>query len=181
MPGFAFGCFAGFKPFWPLALVWQALPAIFLAALRRFRGVVLFLGLRTSSRLGFPFWRLCLTRRSSGRLCRRLAWSVSPLETRFIQVMLFQPAFSFSSVIQRWVCRVVGLRLLSFRQFQAFLASSACAVSASSYHFSSTAPLPWRGVFSQFAHVVKLGLPVLASVSNPALKRTATPPLSLIR
>jgi hypothetical protein len=86
--------------------------------------------------------------------------------------MLFQPAFSFSSVIQRWVCRVVGLRLLSFRQFQAFLASSACAVSSTSYHFASISPPPWRSAFSQLARVVKLGFSVLASVSNSALKRT---------
>jgi hypothetical protein len=45
----------GFKPFWPLALVQQALLAIILAALRRFRGPALFHGPRTSSRLGAPF------------------------------------------------------------------------------------------------------------------------------
>ncbi|WP_240919304.1 DUF1010 domain-containing protein [Acidovorax sp. HDW3] len=41
-----------------------------------------------------------------------------------------------------------------------------CAASASSYHFASV-PLPrWRCAFAQFAPVVKLGLPVLASGSN---------------
>ncbi|MBY0409071.1 MAG: DUF1010 domain-containing protein [Burkholderiaceae bacterium] len=58
------------------------------------------------------------------------------------------------------------------RQFQAFLAASACAASASSYHFASIAPLPWRSAFSQFALVVKLGFPVLASGSNCAVERT---------
>ena len=54
-----------FKPFGPPALVQQAPPAILLAALRRFRGPALFRGLRTSSRLGAPFWPSGLTLRSS--------------------------------------------------------------------------------------------------------------------
>ncbi|MBY0408594.1 MAG: DUF1010 domain-containing protein [Burkholderiaceae bacterium] len=60
-------------------------------------------------------------------------------------------------------------------RFQAFLASGACAACGSSYHFSSIAPLPWRGAFSQLARVVNLGFPVLASVSNCSLQRTAAP------
>ncbi len=55
-----------FKPFWPPALVQQAPPAILLAALRRFRGPAVFLGPRTSSRPGAPFWPSGLTLRSSG-------------------------------------------------------------------------------------------------------------------
>ena len=55
-----------FKPFWRPALVQQAPPAILLAALRRFRGPAVFLGLRTSSRQGVPFWPSGLTLRSSG-------------------------------------------------------------------------------------------------------------------
>ena len=55
---------------------------------------------------------------------------------------------------------------------QVFLASSPCAASASSYHFSSSASPPWRSAFSQFAPVVKLGFPVLASGSNRAVKPT---------
>ncbi|WP_453934613.1 DUF1010 domain-containing protein [Acidovorax temperans] len=58
------------------------------------------------------------------------------------------------------------------RQFQAFLASSPCAASATSYHFASIAPPPWRTAFSRFAPVVNLGLPVLASGSNRAVKPT---------
>ena len=65
VPGFAFGLRASFKPFWPLALVQQALPAIILQALRRLRGAVLFRGLRSSSISGFPFWLLGLTVQSS--------------------------------------------------------------------------------------------------------------------
>ena len=53
-----------------------------------------------------------------------------------------------------------------------FFASSPCAASATSYHFSSIASPPWRSAFSQFAPVVKLGLPVLASGSNCAVKPT---------
>ena len=65
-----------------------------------------------------------------------------------------------------------GLRLDPLRQFQALWASSACAASATSYHFASIAPPPWRRAFSQFAPVVKLGFPVLASGSNCAVKPT---------
>ena len=44
----------------------QALPAIILAALRRFRGPAVFRGLRPSSSPGAPFWPSGLTLRSSG-------------------------------------------------------------------------------------------------------------------
>ena len=64
-PGFACILCAGFKSFWPPALVQQALPAIIFAALRRFLGAVLFLGPRPSSRLGAPFWPSGLTVRRS--------------------------------------------------------------------------------------------------------------------
>ncbi|AVP59163.1 hypothetical protein C7H73_15230 [Pulveribacter suum] len=60
----------------------------------------------------------------------------------------------------------------ALRWFSVFLASSACAASAISYHFTSVAPPPWRSAFSQFAPVVNLGLPVLASGSNRAVKPT---------
>ena len=64
-PGFACIRFASFKPFWPLALLQQAPPAIIFAALRRFRGAALFPGPRPSSRLGAPFWPSGLTVRRS--------------------------------------------------------------------------------------------------------------------
>ena len=86
--------------------------------------------------------------------------------------MLFSPAFTFSSISPLGVLPCAGLRLSWLHQLQAFLASGACAASASSYHFASTVPLPWRSAFSRFAPVVKLGVPGLASVSNSALKRT---------
>ena len=56
---------ASFKPFWPLALVQQALPAIILAALRRSRGPALFPGPHPSLSLGAPFWPSGLTIRRS--------------------------------------------------------------------------------------------------------------------
>ena len=65
MPGFALGCGAGFKPFWPLGLAQRAPPAIILQALRRLRGAVLFRGLRPSSIQWFLFWLLGLTVQSS--------------------------------------------------------------------------------------------------------------------
>ena len=55
---------------------------------------------------------------------------------------------------------------------QVFLASSRCAASVTSYHFSSSASPPWHTAFSWFAPVVNLGLPVLASGSNRAVKPT---------
>ena len=86
--------------------------------------------------------------------------------------MLYSPAFSFSSGYPLGVLPCAGLRLGVLRQFQAFLASSACAACASSYHFSSIASPPWRSAFSRFAPVVNLGFPVLASGSNCAVKPT---------
>ena len=65
VPGFAFGRCASFKPFWPLALVQQAPPAIIFQAVRRLRGALLFRGLRPSSSWGFPCWLLGLTVQSS--------------------------------------------------------------------------------------------------------------------
>ena len=65
VPGFALGRCAVFKPFWPLALVRQAPPAIIFQAVRRLRGALLFRGLRPSSIWGFPFWLLGLTGQSS--------------------------------------------------------------------------------------------------------------------
>ena len=72
--------------------------------------------------------------------------------------MLIQTAFNFSSVVQRWVCRFSGLRLLALRWFVVFLASGPCIASASSYCFRS--PWPVRSLsFLRFG-------------SNPALKPT---------
>ena len=76
--GFASVCFVGFKAFWNLALVQQALPAIFFAALRRFGGAALLRGLRPSPIQGAPFWPSGLTLRSSGpAFCGPLTLPVS--------------------------------------------------------------------------------------------------------
>ena len=85
LPGFACIRFAGFKPFWPLALVQQALPAIVLAALRRFRGAALFPGPRPSSRLGAPFRPSGLTvRRSRPPTAAAELRALARSENRFI-------------------------------------------------------------------------------------------------
>ncbi len=86
--------------------------------------------------------------------------------------MLIQTAFNFSSVVQRWVCRFSGLRLLALRWFVVFLASGPCVASASSYCFRSAAPPRWRNAFPQFVPVAKSKLPVLASGSNISVKPT---------
>ena len=148
MPGFALGCFASFKPFWPLPLVQLALVAIIFQALRRFRGAVLFRSLRPSSSWGFPFWRLGLTVQSSRpAFGGRLTLAVSRLETRFIQAHVLFTGIHLLKHLSAGFLPCAGLRLGVLRQFQAFLASSPCAASATSYHFASIAPPPWRRAF----------------------------------
>ena len=103
----------------------------------------------------------------------RVNFGVSLRKIRIIQAMQYPSAFTFSSVYPLvGVLPCAGLRLGVRRWFQAFLASRACAACATSYHFASIAPPPWRRAFSQFAPVVKLGFPVLASGSNCAVKPT---------
>ncbi|WP_231403426.1 DUF1010 domain-containing protein [Diaphorobacter sp. JS3051] len=60
-----------------------------------------------------------------------------------------------------------------------FLASSACQPSTTSYHSCSAAPLPWPSGFSWAAPFFKAGRSLLAFGSNSAVKRTASPPLTL--
>jgi len=79
----------------------------------------------------------------------------------------------FSKVSPWGFLRYAGLRLHSLRQFQAFLASSACAASVTSYYFCSVAPLPWRSAFSWAAHVFKVGRSLLAFGSNRSSQPTA--------
>ena len=147
------------KPFGPPALASQAPPAIILAALRRFRGPALFLGLRTSSRMGAPFWPPGLTLRSSGpAFCGPLTLAVSLRKTRFIQShVLFTGVYLLKRLfVGFWISR---------------RASPFGAAPVFSF-FASSAPPPWHTAFSRFAPVVNLGLPVLASVANRAVKPT---------
>ena len=102
----------------------------------------------------------------------RCLFLVSTPENQFISPMLIQTAFNFSSVVQRWVGRFSGLRLLASRWFVLFLASGPCAASASSYFFRSAAQPRWRCAFSQFMPVAKFRLSVLASGSNISVKPT---------
>ena len=121
----------------------------------------------------YRFWLLALTFRSSRpAFCGRLTSSVSPFIFRFMQASIYSSGSPFSQVSPLGFRRCAGLRLSALRKFQAFLASSACAVSATSYHFSSSASPRWRTVFSWFAPIVNLGFPVLASGSNCAVKPT---------
>ena len=155
LAGLRLGALRQFKRFWPLALVQQALPAIILQALRRLRGAVLFRGLRSSSSWGFPFWRLGLTVQSSRpAFGGRLTLAVSPI-TRSMRAATRSSAPPCS------------------KGFQAFLASSACAASATSYHSCSAAPLPWLSGFSWAAHVFKAGRSLLAFGSNYSSQPTA--------
>ena len=72
--------------------------------------------------------------------------------------MNIQAPFTLASVYPLGVWRLLGLRLHGLRQFQAFLASSPCAVSAGSSGFHS----PWLLRSHSF---LRFG-------SNPALKPT---------
>ena len=110
--------------------------------------------------------------RRSLRYAVRLNSSVSPFIFRFMQASIYSSASPLPEVSPLGFWRCAGLRLHSLRRFQVFLASSPCAASASSYHFASSASPPWRTAFSRFASVVNLGLPVLASGSNCAVKPT---------
>ena len=65
------------------------------------------------------------------------------------------------------------------KAFQAFLAASACRSSATSYRSCSAAPLSWPSAFSWAAPLSKAGRSLLAFGSNSAVKRTASPPLTL--
>ena len=181
-PGFAWCRFASFKRFWPPALVQQAPLAIILQASRRLRGAVPFRGRRPSlSSRSWPVWLLGLTRQSSGLAYGQpLTLFVSPFIFRFMQAAINSSASPFSKVSPWGFWRSAGLRLHSLCQFQAFLTSSACAVSATSYHSCSAAPLPWPSAFSWAAHVFKAGRPLLAFGSNSALKRTGFQPAAYL-
>ncbi|WP_156967549.1 DUF1010 domain-containing protein [Comamonas granuli] len=80
--------------------------------------------------------------------------------------MLIQKAFSFSGGSGWGFVRPGGLRLRVACFFQAFLASSPCVASATSYHSCSAAPLPWRCAVSRLAPVFKSGRSLLAFGSN---------------
>ena len=114
-----------------------------------------------------------LTRRSSGlALGQPLTLAVSLRKTCFIQPHALFTGIYFLKRLFAGFLPCAGLRLGALRCFQAFLASSPCAASATSYHFSSSASPRWRTVFSWFAPIVNLGFPVLASGSNRAVKPT---------
>ncbi|MCE1192765.1 MAG: DUF1010 domain-containing protein [Acidovorax sp.] len=90
-----------------------------------------------------------------------------------MQASLYSSASPFSQVSPWGFWRSAGLRLRSPRKFQAFLASSACAASATSYHSCSAASLPWRSAFSWAAHVFRAGRPLFAFGSNCSSQPTA--------
>ncbi len=97
---------------------------------------------------------------------------VSPRKNRIIQAHGSFIGIYLLKHLSAGFLPCAGLRLWAVRYFQVFFASSPCAASATSYHFSSIASPPWRTAFSRFAPVVNLGLPVLASGANCAVKPT---------
>ena len=109
-----------------------------------------------------------------------LTLAVSPFIFRFMQASIYSSGSPFSQVSPLGFRRCAGLRLSALRKFQAFLASSDCAVSATSYHSCSAAPLPWHSGFSWAAPVFKAGRSLLAFGSNFALKRTGFQPAAYL-
>ena len=102
----------------------------------------------------FRFCALGLTRRSSRpAYCGRLILFVSPI-TRFMRAATYSSTRPCS------------------KGFQAFLASSTCAASATSYPSCSAASLPWPSGFSWAAPFFKAGRSLLAFGANSAVKRT---------
>ena len=102
----------------------------------------------------------------------RLTFGVSLRKNRIIQA---HALFTGISLLKRLSVGFFAMCRASpwgFAPFQAFLASSPCAESATSYHFASISSLPWRSAFSRFAPVVNFGFPVLSSGSNCAVKPT---------
>ena len=132
----------------------QAQAAIVFAVLRRLGGAVLFRSSCPSPNHGYPFWLLVLTFRSSRPAYGgRLTSPVSPI-TRPMRAATYFSARPCS------------------KGFQAFLASSACVSSATSYHSCSAAPLSWPSAFSWAAPLSMSGRFLLAFGSNSAVKRT---------
>ena len=126
-PGFACIRFASFKPFWPLALLQQAPPAIIFAALRRFRGAALFPGPRPSSRLGAPFWPSGLTvRRSRPPTAAAELRALACEKPALFSPMFYSPVFTFSNVYSLGFGFLAGLRLWMLRQFSVFLQAVRC-------------------------------------------------------
>ena len=105
---------------------------------------------------------------------------VSPFIFRFMQARIYSSVSPFSELSPLGFWRSAGLRLRAQRKFHAFLASSACTASATSYHSCSAAPLPWLSAFSWAAHVFKAGRPFLAFGSNSALKRAGFQPAAYL-
>ena len=106
-----------------------------------------------------PFWPSGLTLRSSGlAFSQPLTLAVSLRKTCFIQPhVLFTGVYLLKRLfVGFWVSR----RAAPFGTAPVFR------------FFASIASLPWHTAFSRFALVVNLGLPILASVANRAVKPT---------
>ena len=135
----------------------QAQAAIVFAVLCRLGGAALFRSSCPSPNRSYRFWLLALTFRSSRPAYGgRLTSPVSLRKTRFIQPHVLFTGVYLLKRLSAGFLPCAGLRLWALRQFQAF--------------FASTASPPWRTAFSRFALVVNLGLPVLVSGSNRAVK-----------
>ena len=102
----------------------------------------------------------------------RLTFGVSLRKTGIIQVHGSFTGIYLLKRLSPGFLPCAGLCLWALRLFQAFLASSHCTASVTSYHFASIASPPWRSAFSRFVLVVNLEFPVLASGSNCAVKPT---------
>lgn len=98
---------------------------------------------------------------------------VNPFIFSFMQAAINFSVSPFSKVSPLGFWRCAGLRLLTLRKFQVFLASSAFVSSARCYYYCSAAPLPWRSAFLWVAPVFKSGRSLLAFGSNCSSQPTA--------
>ena len=121
VPGFALGRCAVFKPFWPLALVQQALPAIILAALRRSRGPALFPGPHPSLSLGAPFWPSGLTiRRSRPPTAAAELRALAPQKTNLFRPCLFKRHSIFQALFSAGFVVFPGFACWRYAGFWSF-------------------------------------------------------------
>ena len=118
-----------------------------------------FLGCARRQGWALPFWPSGLTLRSSGlAFSQPLTLAVSLRKIRNIEAhVLFTGVYLLKRLfVGFWISR---------------RASPFGAAPVFSF-FASIASLPWHTAFSRFALVVNLGLPILASVANRAVKPT---------
>ena len=89
--------------------------------------------------------------------------------------------YPFASAMAQGAWPFAGLRLRTLRQFQAFLASGAFAVRASSYRFWRASQLPLRCALASAARVCKAGASFWPLGLTHRCSGSASPPTEISR